>query len=96
MALASVAGRRRKQGAGLLAACVSLLAGCTPQAAPSLGLFGAYFPAWLLCGLIGIVGALVAWRLMVAWRLSGAVPAQRLACCAFGLIVACLAWWWRP
>lgn len=36
-----------------------LCAGCSGPANPSLSLFGAYFPSWMLCVLAGILGALV-------------------------------------
>jgi hypothetical protein len=36
------------------------LSGCSAGGAPSFDLFGAFFPAWLLCGVIGIAAAGVA------------------------------------
>lgn len=35
------------------------LAGCTEARAPSIPLFGAYFPAWLACATLGILGAVI-------------------------------------
>ena len=45
-----------------------LLAGCTEARAPSIPLFGAYFPAWLACAVAGILGAVV---IRVAFVLLG-------------------------
>jgi hypothetical protein len=36
------------------------LGGCSSHGAPSFVLFGAFFPAWMLCALIGIFGAIAA------------------------------------
>lgn len=37
---------------------------------PSLNLFGTFFPAWMLCALVGIVGAAVARQLFAAVELE--------------------------
>jgi hypothetical protein len=71
--------------------CISLT-GCSAGGAPSFTLFGAFFPAWLLCGLIGVVGAGAARAAMVATRLSDFLPHQLLVCAAIGIIAASLAW----
>lgn len=70
------------------------LAGCATPSAPSLSLFGAYFPVWIACGAIGMLAAGVARILMVATELADAVPAQLLVCSAVGTIAACLLWLW--
>nr|WP_084653561.1 YtcA family lipoprotein [Sphingomonas sp.] len=69
-------------------------AACAPRAAPTLSLFGAYFPVWILCGTIGIAAAAAARLLLVAGGFSSAVPAQLAFCAAIGVIAACLAWLW--
>ena len=68
------------------------LAGCAGHAAPALTLFGAYFPAWLLCALIGVVGAIVARIGFVASGLAQTLPFQTLVCSGVGVIVASLCW----
>ena len=48
--------RRRAIGIGAAAACSAatlLVAGCSR--APSFNLLGSFFPAWILCGVIGIL-----------------------------------------
>jgi hypothetical protein len=66
--------------------------GCASPGAPSLILFGAYFPGWILCALAGIVAAIVARTAMVMSGLSDALPLQLFVCVAVGLLVAISAW----
>jgi hypothetical protein len=67
------------------------LGGCS-TGAPSFVLFGAFFPAWLLCGTLGIVGAGVARAAFVASGLSDVLPYQLFVCTAVGVIVALFIW----
>lgn len=71
---------------------VAPLAGCAERAAPSLILFGAYFPAWMFCALVGVLGAVGMRILMVASGLSQVVPWQLFVCTAVGLILALAVW----
>lgn len=83
----------RKAGHGPLSALALLmLAGCVRQAAPSFSLFGAYFPGWLACALIGVVGAIAARIGFVASGLAQQLPFQTLICAGAGVIVASLCW----
>jgi len=60
--------------------------------APSFDLFGAFFPAWLLCGTVGIAGAVAARAIFVSSGLSNTLPYQLAVCAAIGLIMALLVW----
>jgi hypothetical protein len=60
--------------------------------APSFDLFGAFFPAWLLCGVIGIVGAGAARAAFVGTGLSNILPYQLFVCTAVGVITATVSW----
>ena len=71
---------------------LAALGGCVAQGAPSFILFGAYFPAWMLCAMIGIVAALAARIAMVANGLSETLPFQLIVCTSFGLIAAISSW----
>ncbi len=64
----------------------------TSQGAPSVEVAGAYFPAWLGCALIAVVGALLARAAMVTTGLAQALPFQLFVCVSIGLLVATLAW----
>ena len=55
-------------------------------------MFGAFFPAWLLCGLIGVLAAVMARLGLVFTNLTSFLPGQLLVCVAVGVIVASLVW----
>jgi YtcA family len=77
----------------IVAANASLvLEGCSPQAAPTFNLFGAFFPAWMLCTMIGIFASIAARGIFVATGLQSIVPFQLFVCAAIGLIVAEVVW----
>ena len=69
-----------------------LLTGCSAAGAPSYDLFGAFFPAWLMCGILGIAGALVARVVFVSTGLANTLPYQLAVCTAIGVITALLVW----
>jgi hypothetical protein len=78
--------------ASLLVAASCMATGCSPAGAPSFALFGAFFPAWMVCALIGIIGAVAA-RLVLSTPLLGElIPFQLAVCTAVGTIVGLLAW----
>jgi hypothetical protein len=60
--------------------------------APSFELFGAFFPAWMLCALIGIFGAAGTRVLLTTSTFNGAVPFQLAVCTAIGVLAGVLAW----
>ncbi len=66
------------------------LVGC--DEAPSVTIAGAYFPAWLLCGLIAVLVAVIVRGLMIATRLSNHIPYQLAVCSSIGVIIALLIW----
>ncbi len=77
----------------LLASTMALiLGGCSQGGAPSLVLFGAFFPDWMLCAVLGIVVAIVARVAFIATGLAADLPYQLLVCTSIGLIFALLAW----
>jgi YtcA family len=58
---------RRTIGA-LVAAATLLIAGCSR--APSFNLLGSFFPAWILCGVVGILLAVAVRLLFVRIKLE--------------------------
>ena len=75
----------------MVMSCV--LAGCSfVEEAPSFVVFGAYFPAWMLCGLIGIVGAASIRMILTTPAVNDRVPFQLAVCTAAGVIAALLTW----
>ncbi len=65
-------------------------AGC--GGAPSVTIAWAYFPAWLLCGLIAVLAAVIARSLMIATRLSNYIPYQLAVYSSIGILIALLVW----
>jgi hypothetical protein len=74
----------------LIGILTCFLEGCA--GAPSASLFGAYFPLWLLSAVIGILGAVVSYRVFVKTGWAKTVPSQLLVNTAIGLMVAEIVW----
>ena len=77
----------KRLGALSLAA---LAGGCT--GAPSIAVAGAYFPAWLACGLLGVAASIVARAVLVMAGLGQELPLQLLVCVSLGVVCGALAW----
>jgi len=58
----------------------------------SIGLFRAYFPLWLLSAVIGIAGAIVAWRILIATGWADILGFPLLVNTAIGLMIAEIVW----
>jgi hypothetical protein len=76
----------------LLVVTSCTLAGCSLAAAPSFELFGAFFPAWMLCALAGVFGAAGARVVLTTQTLSEVIPFRLAVCTAVGTIVGLLVW----
>lgn len=68
------------------------LAGCGWGGAPTRVIVGAYFPAWMLCALVGIGAAIAARLIMIALRLADVLPHQLAVSLAVGVLVAAAFW----
>ena len=84
--------RRRPLGAGALALPLLSLGGCSEASAPTFDIFGAFFPAWLLCAVLGIFVALSARIVIAARNLTDVLPFQLPVCTSLGAIFALLVW----
>jgi YtcA family len=60
--------------------------------APSFELFGAFFPAWMLCALIGIVAAAITRLVLTTPTFNGTLPFQLAVCTASGVIAGLFVW----
>jgi YtcA family len=80
----------RATGLGALLGLLGL-GGCE-VGAPSLSLVGSYFPAWILCSLIGVAVGLAARIVLSATRLAEAAAYPLVDCIAIGAIAGILAW----
>ena len=65
-----------------------ILAGCGVPASPSLPLFGAYFPSWLICGGIGVLGALVGRAAFIRLGVDEGLPLRSLVYICLALLIA--------
>jgi YtcA family len=83
--------RLTRSGHVVLGFAALALGGCS-TGAPSFVLFGAFFPAWMLCGTLGVIGAGMARAGFVASGLSHVLPYQLFVCSAVGVIVALFTW----
>src|ERR1700689_1120511 len=84
--------RRRPVRTGVLALPLLCLCGCSEVGAPSLDIFGAFFPAWLLCAVLGIFVALGARIVFAARNLTDVLPFQLPLCTSLGAIFPLLIW----
>ncbi len=86
------AGLRRRVRTTSSAGFLLLLTGCGAPAAPSLILFGAYFPGWIFCAVAGVLAAIATRAAMIALNLANVLPYQLFICVAAGLVVAVSLW----
>jgi len=61
---------------GLIGALAAPLGGCVAAGAPSLSLFGAYFPSWLACALAGILGAVIVRVIFIRAGIDDILPVR--------------------
>jgi YtcA family len=67
------------------------LGGCDPGP-PSLSLVGSYFPAWILCSLIGVAVGLATRVVLSATRLAQTAAYPLVVCIAIAVIAGVTAW----
>lgn len=67
-----------------------VVGGC--NGAPSQDVLGSFFPSWLICTGLGVVAAVLAWRILVLVRVADEVPAAALVYVAFAAAAALLFW----
>ncbi|WP_240554514.1 YtcA family lipoprotein [Acetobacter cibinongensis] len=74
------------------------LGGCATHHAPSFSLFGAYFPGWMLCGIIGVFVAVTLRLLFVVSGIDAFLSLRLFTYVSLGVIAALLVWlvWFGP
>jgi hypothetical protein len=60
--------------------------------APSFSIVGAYFPAWMLCALLGVSAALVARAVFTGIGLDAILRARLFVYASIGLTVGLVLW----
>jgi YtcA-like protein len=59
---------------------------------PSFDIFGTFFPSWMLCALIGIAGAIVAFKLVSALKANRFVRTPLVIYPCVALSITSLVW----
>lgn len=74
----------------LVLSTLAALPGCTALQTPSFYLAGSFFPAWLLCAVLGIIGATLIRVLFIRISLDDVLPLRLLfyTCIAFIIAMA--------
>lgn len=74
----------------LISSVWALLPGCAALQTPSFYLAGSFFPAWLLCAVLGIIGATLIRVLFIRISLDDVLPLRLLfyTCTAFIIATA--------
>ena len=76
--------------AGVLAPAALGLGACEARISPSIALFGAYFPYWLLCIAAGVLGALAMRGLFIQIGLDDVLPWRLLVYVSLAAIIGFL------
>jgi hypothetical protein len=69
---------------------MALMTGC--GRAPTFNILGSFFPAWLVCMVIGIILAAVAYRVLVWLNLDQAIAWSIVVYPSIALFFACVLW----
>lgn len=79
--------RRRWPALGLLP-LAAMLAGCTGPRVPAFAAVGAFFPAWLACALLGVLGAVLVRVVFIRLGVDDALPLRLFVYVALALGIA--------
>ncbi len=83
--------RHRRGPLGLRRVAIALsVAAC--NSAPTMDLFGSYFPAWMLCAAIGIVAAIIIRQILAVAGINDYVVAPLLTYAGLALSATLLTW----
>ncbi|MBK5969087.1 MULTISPECIES: YtcA family lipoprotein [Thiorhodovibrio] len=72
----------------LLAPLLLGLQGCEFAASPSLPFYGAYFPFWLVCAAIGVLGSVLVRVLLIRLGIDEGMPLRTLVYIALACLIA--------
>ena len=66
----------------------ALLPGCAAPRAPAFAAVGAFFPAWLACALVGVLGAVLIRIAFIRLGIDDALPLRLFVYVALALAIA--------
>jgi YtcA family len=81
--------RRGRFGLGRVAIALTV-SGCSR--APTMDLLGSYFPGWMLCAAVGVLAAIIIWRILAMAGIDEHVVAPLLTYGGLALSATLLAW----
>ena len=61
-------------------------------AAPMQTIMGSFFPSWMLCAVVGIIGMVAVRQALVLLHVQENLPVPLLTYLAVALIIACAVW----
>ena len=73
-------------------AATLLFGGCAATGAPTHVFFGAYFPDWLLYGLLAVFFSILTRVLMIKTKLDRFMPYQLFVCTSIGFTLSVILW----
>jgi len=81
-------GPSRRTVLGLLGPVLLGLQGCEWTSSPSLPFYGAYFPFWLVCAALGVVGSVLVRMLLIRLGVDDGMPFRTLVYIALACLIA--------
>jgi hypothetical protein len=85
------AGRRRRGPLALWRVAIALAVGACSYS-PTMDLLGSYFPAWMLCAVIGIVAAVIIRQILAVAGINDYVVAPLLTYAGLAVSATLLVW----
>lgn len=88
----SLASRSRGGAArgAVMAAAGAILSGCRPG--PDIAVVGSYFPSWMACLVLGILGAIVFWQIFTHTGLDPYLGPRPLVYPGLVILIALVLW----
>ncbi len=62
------------------------------SSAPSQDILGSFFPAWLICSLVGVIAAIVVRKVLLVLTIGEHVPMPPLTYVAFAALMTMIVW----
>lgn len=87
----ALAGRLPRFGFALAIVCLLTACGSGPSA-PSLAIFGSYFPGWIVCAVLGVIFAVIARQVLIIVDIDSYLPLPLLVYLAMAVAAAIGLW----
>jgi uncharacterized membrane protein YeaQ/YmgE (transglycosylase-associated protein family) len=88
----SVSGGRRRTFAFTVAMMAASATQAADPAAPSIVTFGSYFPAWMVCAIVGVVGAVIARFVLARLGVDEFLPLRLVVYLCLAIVFGLGAW----